>query len=278
MTKFGSHKILKGKEFILCLFFAFNLGSPSTLYAQSEYFHFGEDLEYTITYNWGFIWVDAGQVNFRVTETHAFNQPAIKFTGDGNTFSKYDWFYKVRDHYESITEPGTFKPYTFVRNVAEGNTKINNAYVFNQQKNLAYSSIMQENGTFIKDTIEVGEKTYDVISMIYLARKIPFEEYNKDDKIPISLILDNAVYDTYIRYLGKELVAIKGLKPIESYKFRPNLIDGTIFTGGEGMTVWVSADKNRVPLVVETPIVVGDIKAILTKTTNTLDKINYFDD
>ena len=44
------------------------------------------------------------------------------------------------------------------------------------------------------------------------------------------------------------------------------------------MTVWVSADKNRVPLVVETPIVVGDIKAILTKTTNTLDKINYFDD
>ena len=34
----------------------------------------------------------------------------------------------------------------------------------------------------------------------------------------------------------------------------------SIFEGGEKMTVWVSDDKNRVPVRVESPIVVGSVK------------------
>jgi hypothetical protein len=31
-------------------------------------------------------------------------------------------------------------------------------------------------------------------------------------------------------------------------KFKPMLIKGTIFEGGEKMTVWVSDDANKIPL------------------------------
>jgi hypothetical protein len=41
------------------------------------------------------------------------------------------------------------------------------------------------------------------------------------------------------------------------------LIKGTIFEGGEKMTVWVSDDENKIPLRVNTPITVGSIKVDL---------------
>ena len=41
------------------------------------------------------------------------------------------------------------------------------------------------------------------------------------------------------------------------------LVEGTIFKAGDDMTVWVTDDKNKLPLYVETPILVGTIKAKL---------------
>jgi hypothetical protein len=66
------------------------------------------------------------------------------------------------------------------------------------------------------------------------------------------------VYNLYIRYLGKEVIKTRYGK-YHSIKFRPLLIKGTIFTGGEKMTVWVSDDQNHVPLRLESPITIGKI-------------------
>jgi hypothetical protein len=73
------------------------------------------------------------------------------------------------------------------------------------------------------------------------------------------MYLDNEVYQLYIRYLGKETVKTKYGK-FRAYKFKPLLIKGTIFEGGEKMTVWVSDDANQIPLRVESPISVGSVK------------------
>ena len=63
----------------------------------------------------------------------------------------------------------------------------------------------------------------------------------------------------YIRYMGKETVKTKYGK-FKTIKFRPLLLKGTIFEGGEKMTVWISDDKNKIPVRIESPISVGSIK------------------
>ena len=73
------------------------------------------------------------------------------------------------------------------------------------------------------------------------------------------MFLDNEVYNLYIRYLGKEVVKTRYGK-FNAIKFRPLLVKGTIFEGGEKMTVWVSDDRNHIPLRIESPITVGSIK------------------
>lgn len=38
---------------------------------------------------------------------------------------------------------------------------------------------------------------------------------------------------------------------------------GTSFKGGEDMTIWVSNDKNRVPIMVEAKVLIGSVKGLL---------------
>jgi len=234
-----------------------------------------EVVSYEINYNWGFIWVSAGEVSFSVKKSEVFGKESLTLTGDGKTYPKYDWFYKVRDVYQSKVDASSLRPYSFVRDVNEGKSQINNAYVFNHPKNEAYSIIRQQNGSFVKDTIEFPLDTYDVISMIYKSRCIDFTNYKKDDKIPIKILLDNKVYDTYLRYYGIETIDFRGIASIKCHKFKPYLIEGTIFTGGEDMTVWVTADENKIPIYIESKILVGNIKAILTNTEGLKFPKNY---
>ncbi len=43
---------------------------------------------------------------------------------------------------------------------------------------------------------------------------------------------------------------------------------GTIFEGGEGMTVWVTDDANHIPVRIESPIVVGKVKVDMMGYSN----------
>ena len=175
--------------------------------------------------------------------------------GTGSTYKSYDMFYKVRDQYESYIDMQTLKPLRFIRNVNEGGYIINQNVVFKHKENQAVSG---------KGTFAIPDCIQDVLSAIYFARNIDFTLYKKNDTIPVTLFLDDRIYPVYIRYLGKEIVTTKSGK-YSCIKFSPLLIEGTIFKGGEEMRVWVTDDKNKIPVRVESPIIVGSVYAELYK-------------
>jgi len=141
-------------------------------------------------------------------------------------------------------------PYKFIRNVDEGGYKKYNNVTFNQTAGTAVST----NGVFT-----VTKCIQDVVSAVYYARNIDFNKYNVNDKIPFDMFLDDEVYHLYIRYMGKEKLKTRYGK-FNAIKFKPLLIKGTIFEGGEKMNAWVSDDPNHLLLRVESPIAVGSIK------------------
>jgi hypothetical protein len=67
--------------------------------------------------------------------------------------------------------------------------------------------------------------------------------------------------------MGKEDVKTKYGK-FNAIKFKVLLIPGTIFKGGEDMTVWVSDDSNQIPVRIESQILIGSIKVDMTSFKN----------
>jgi Protein of unknown function (DUF3108) len=218
----------------------------------------GEQISYTVYYAVAGVFVNAGNATFTNTLERINNTPVYHITGEGKTNPNYDWIYKVRDKYETFIDTATLKPLKFLRNVNEGGYKKYENITFNRQANTAVTTT----GVF-----KVPECVQDVVSSIYYARNIDFDKYKVNDRIPFSMFLDNEVFNMYIRYLGKETVKTKYGK-FRAIKFKPLLLKGTIFEGGEKMTVWVSDDENHVPLRVESPIVVGSVKVDMMSNKN----------
>jgi hypothetical protein len=204
------------------------------------------------------IWVPAAEAHFMVKTEKQNNKQLYHFIGDGNTLKAYEWFYKARDVYESYVDAETMLPQRFIRNVNEGGYKIHNDVTFNHYKHTA---------TTIDTVIHIPDCVQDVLSAIFFARNIDFSKYVVGAKIPFKMFLDNQVYALYIRYLGKEKITTR-YGTFNTIKFSPLLINGTIFAGGEKMTVWVSDDANHVPVRVDSPIIVGSVKVDLVGYEN----------
>ncbi len=262
------------KQFVIFLFLcSFWLSSKSqNCNFENTTFDFGERVDYTIYYHLAGMWVSAGEVYFKIDSMNIANRPFYHFNSYGSTFKKYDWIYKVRDHFESIVDKESFKPLRFKRKVNEGGTHIREDYLFKQKAGEAITlRQMDEDEEMVKDTIPLKPCSYDVMTMIYYARNIDFSNVEEGEKVPIRLILDNETHESYIRYLGKKQLKVKGLGTFNCIMFSPYLIEGTIFNGGEDMTVWVTDDKNRVPVYIETPILVGSIRA----RVNSMEGLRY---
>ena len=124
------------------------------------------------------------------------------------------------------------------------------------------------------DSINITSCTNDIGTAIYYTRCLDFSKSKKNDTIPITFVLDGKVYYSYIRYLGKEIINSELLGNVRCIKFSPKLVEGTIFKGGEGMVVWVTDDENKIPIYVETPIIVGVIKVKLSGYYGLRNKID----
>ncbi|MGI9159404.1 MAG: DUF3108 domain-containing protein, partial [Saprospiraceae bacterium] len=46
-------------------------------------------------------------------------------------------------------------------------------------------------------------------------------------------------------------------------KFQPDVIAGNVFSEEAKMTVWVSDDQNRIPVLIESPVSVGSVQVVL---------------
>jgi Protein of unknown function (DUF3108) len=221
--------------------------------ARNSSFKEGEKLTFRVYYNMSFIWINAGNASFTTSLEDMNGRKVYHITGDGKTAKSYEWFYKVKDKYETYLDKETLSPSRFIRNVHEGSTKIYQDVSFDHKKELATS-----NGK----TYPISRCTQDVLSAIYYARNIDYSKYAPGDKIPFNMFLDDKLYQLYIKYMGKEQITTR-MGTYKAIKIAPLLIEGTVFSGGEKMTVWVSDDQNHLPLRVESPIAVGSVKVDL---------------
>jgi hypothetical protein len=239
----------------------------------NDAFSAGEEIVYKIWYNWGFIWLESGETSFSVYADDYKGVPCYRFVSIGRTYPKYDWFYSVRDTFTAWVDTTNLRPYHFIRNCTEGGSYIYEDSYFNYDKKKAYVVTRKKKKMPRLDSVTVNSCSYDVLSLIYYTRNIDFSKYKVKDTVPLNMFLESKTYPTYLRYLGKDVFDAGGLGKFNCIKFRAKLIAGTLFSGGEAMTVWGTNDKNHVPLFVEAPILVGSVKAKIIRWKGLKNKI-----
>ena len=248
--------------FIVFLFYAFSTPKPisiSDCSKENTSFIGGEELVYKTYYNWKIVWIPAGEVRFRIyDEGDEYILEAV-----GKSYTSYDNFFRVNDYYSTRIDKETLLPKTFVRYIEEGKYRKFDSLYFDQKNDKLFSFNGKTKETAINKTFEIDSCTLDLLSVMYSLRNTNVDQYTPGEYLDISMFIDEETYPIHVVYEKKEKKKIKDMGKYPAIKVKPELVVGNVFKEGDVMNIWVSNDKNKIPLLIESPISIGSVKAVL---------------
>ncbi|PWE00461.1 DUF3108 domain-containing protein [Marinilabilia rubra] len=217
-------------------------------YFQQRVYGPGEELRYSL--NYGFI--KGGEASLMVKDTTLHGEKLHHVIARGKTVGLADAIYKVRDRYESFIDPQTDLPVKSVRSIREGSYRYYNEVSYEHQHLDSAKIESKKSGEKW-----VPENIQDILSAFYYARKHKFNEDLKEGElIEIMTYFSDELFPLRIRYKGVEVIDTP-LGDLECYKFVPVTEVGRAFKNEDDMQVWISRDKNRVPVRIRFQLRVG---------------------
>ncbi len=224
----------------------------------------GESLVYIVHFGW----LNAGTATFLLKDSIYNNEQTYYAKAKASTIGIADKLFEVRDIYESFFSPDNGLPLMAVRNISEGSYRYYNEVTYYHDENKVVSQKSGEQ--------EVPKGILDMLSAFYFFRKTIGNEVNKiGDEIIIDTYFADEIFPMKMRYVGDEKIKTK-LGKFNSMKFSPVVEPGRIFDSEDDVTMWLSKDKNHIPLQVKIDLKIGSVKCDLTEYSGlqyTLEKI-----
>ncbi|MGB0985188.1 MAG: DUF3108 domain-containing protein, partial [Saprospiraceae bacterium] len=223
-------------------------------------FKTGEKLTFKAYYNWNFVWMSAGEAVAKVSDDKKGNHNIVV---KGRTYSSYDWFYRVRDHFETTIDKKTLRPSTCMRYIEEGKFRLYDKVDFDFEKEKAKSFRGKSKEKAGAREYDVDGCMHDLVSMIYFFRNVNFKKLKKGEEMPMQIFMDREAWNVKLRYEGKKIISVKGKGKHLAYKISTRVSAGDLFDDNSSVAVYVSADKNQIPLKVKLELSIGSVQVVL---------------
>tara|TARA_B100000902_G_scaffold322088_1_gene315253 strand:+ start:55 stop:825 length:771 start_codon:yes stop_codon:yes gene_type:complete len=225
-------------------------------FCQQKAYGDGEWLKFRIHYGL----ITAGQATLEVKSERLNNQEVFHIIGFGETTGLTNWFFKVEDHYQSYILKDEDLPLRFVRNINEGGYKKDIQIDFNQSSKMATIVDFIDNK---REIVPFPNRAQDMVSSFYYLRNnLDTHSLNDNDEFDLDMFFDSENYKFKLKYLRKEVLDTKFGK-VPCLVFRPYVESGRVFNEKESLTIWVSDDDNKIPLLIKADLLVGSLKASL---------------
>ncbi len=235
----------------------------SLIYAQKlGNINSGEVLTYRIHYGI----LNAGTATLTAVKTNYQNQPHLHVKGAGRTTGIVRTFFKVEDVYESYISQETGLPSYYIRNVQEGSYSqhLHTAFNHNNQTLVLTDKKNPANGS---KTIKSVKDVQDMLSAFYYLRSLDSSELKVGTVKNLNVWIDDEMFPFQLRVAGVENVKTK-FGTISCLKIIPLVKSGRVFRAKEGVTLWVSNDRNHIPISIKAELAVGSLKADLNQYQN----------
>lgn len=226
--------------------------------SQESTYQDGESFSFEVSYGI----MNAGHATLDLSETTLNNKPVYFAKGYGYTTGMAKMFFKVEDHYQSYFDKITGNPYKSVRKIHEGGYTRDQLALFDNEKNTIETIDLEkkENKTYT-----APDNVQDVVSAFYFLRNHPkMNSIKEGETIILNMFFDDEVLNFKLKFLRREVLKTKFGK-IHTMVFRPYVQKGRVFKESESLTMWISDDKNKVPLRIKADLLIGSLKADIEK-------------
>ncbi len=225
---------------------------------ENNAFEIGEKLKYKVYYEsliTGKVNAGIATLEVKKTKRKFDNREAFHIVGIGKSNAAFDMFFKVRDRYESYVDKDGLFPHLFIRRTKEGGYVKNDDVYFDHIYHTAQSTTATKNITAYMQ---------DIVSATYYARTLSADTLEEGDNISVNFFLDDSAYISVIQFAGRQNVETD-LGVFRCLTFKPMVVTGEVFSNPYPMTLWITDDKNKLPVLGKSAVIIGSVKMELIK-------------
>ncbi|MDQ3292193.1 MAG: DUF3108 domain-containing protein [Bacteroidota bacterium] len=253
---------------VICVFLVisgFIIQQPLDLPAERPSFTTGELLKYKVHYGL----INAAEAEIELApDIHKVNdRPCYRANVFGKTVGSFDFFIRIRDTWRSYIDTSAIIPQKYHRNIEEGRYRKKETVTFNHKD---HTALVETKQTL---NLKVPERVQDVVSGFYYLRTLNLDQYRVGDVIRLKGYFYKKVYDMQIVYKGRETVETKA-GTFRAFKLVPQMPDNDLFAGKNSVSVYLSDDKNKIPVLIKAELLVGAVKVDLYEYNGLKHRLN----
>jgi hypothetical protein len=211
----------------------------------------GEILTFSIQY--GLIY--AGDATLEIRNVATLDSArAYHITSLARTNSTFDVLFKVRDRVDSFMDVNNLFSLRFEKHLREGKFKRDEKVVFDQKNHLA---------VYDDKKVPIPPNTQDFLSALYYVRTLPID-------VGMAIAMANHTggknYPIYIKVLRRERVKVPAGE-FDCLVCEPVLQTTSIFENKGKLTIWLTDDRVKMPVLMRSKVVIGAFEALLKQYT-----------
>jgi len=219
----------------------------------------GERLNYKVYYKTFLGKIYAGEIVMEIKNTRReFNgHDTFHLECVCRTRHSFHWIMNVEDRFESYIDEKSMLPWLFIRQVREGSYEKDEEVEFFPDQQMAKSKT---------GTKQTPSNVQDILSAFYFPRTSDVSNLKPGDSFQIPIFLDDSVYTSAIIFKDKEIAKTHSGN-FNCMKFTPMVVTGRVFSNRYPMTVWISDDKEKIPIFIESSLSIGKLEVELSSTS-----------
>jgi hypothetical protein len=220
--------------------------TPALRKLKNDAFRVGERLVFDV--NYGFI--TAGEAVMAVTGFDTVvGRKCYRVEFTVNSIPSFSWVYKVEDRYLTFIDVETLAPWKFEQHIREGTYRRDFIAEFDQINLVAKTT---------EGTYDIPPYVHDIMSAFYYARIMDFTSFKPGDGVMLSNFYKDKSHELKVNFLGRQELEIEA-GTFNSIVVEPMVKEGGLFKSEGRIVIWLSDDDRKIPLRVNTKVVIGSI-------------------
>ena len=221
----------------------------------------GEVIRYTVHY--GLINGGEATVETAGSLERVGDRPCYKATVSGRTTGSFDFFLRIRDQWRAYIDTTSILPLRAQRDIAEKNYRKKETVDFDHFHNVAEVQNHNKDNPS-RTTVKVASNSLELVSGFYYLRTINFDRMRVGDVVKMPGYFDGDNFMLEVTYKGREVVETKA-GDVRTFKLVPKMPNNKLFRGENAISVYLSDDRNKIPVLFQAEMFVGTVKVDMVR-------------
>ena len=166
-----------------------------------------------------------------------------------NSLPSFSWVYKVEDRYSTFIDVEGIVPWKFEQHIREGGYQRDFIAEFDQFRHVAKTS---------EGEYPIPPFVHDIMSGFYYARTLNYSQSKPGDIYSLFNFYRDTTHELGVKFLGRQELEVEA-GTFNTIVVEPLVKEGGLFKSEGRIVIWLTDDDLKIPIRVNTKVVVGSI-------------------